>query len=239
MRMPAARSSRSGLSLLEVIASLAIFLLALAGITQLMSTSTQAARRIQFQSQATLLCQSKLADFCAGVEPLDAGGGGDFEDDSGWKWSADSAAESTPGLYRVTVKVFKESSTGEVQFETSLSQFILSPATRGNLSATANQPADPSTNSSSSPILLCCVESSVHHVLMELLKNAFRSQIARYTELDLDRAPPVVVRLSQTPSAAAVTPMLVPTRTPIPAGAARVPNLQTITVLPKWLEGKP
>ena len=151
MRMPAARSSRSGLSLLEVIASLAIFLLALAGITQLMSTSTQAARRIQFQSQATLLCQSKLADFCAGVEPLDAGGGGDFEDDSGWKWSADSAAESTPGLYRVTVKVFKESSTGEVQFETSLSQFILSPATRGNLSATANQPADPSTNSSSSP----------------------------------------------------------------------------------------
>lgn len=143
------RSRRKGLSLLEVLAALVIFLLSLVALSQLIDTSTRQARNIQFQSEGTLLCQSKLAEFVAGVESVETGGEGDFEEDPNWRWSAESVAEGgAAGLYKVTVKVTR----GQGGFEVSMSQFILAPSMRGNLStsSTTTTTTDAASGSSSS-----------------------------------------------------------------------------------------
>lgn len=143
---------RKGLSILEVLASLVIFLMSLVAISQLMDISTRNAREIQYRSEGSLLCQSKLAEFVAGVESVESGGGGEFEDDPNWRWSAESTAEgSAAGLYKVTVKVTRS----QGGFEVSLSQFILAPSSRGNLSTsssttTATDASGSSSSSSSS-----------------------------------------------------------------------------------------
>jgi Tfp pilus assembly protein PilV len=75
---------RPGLSLLEVLASTAIFLVSIGALRELMNSATDMAIEAQQRSRATRLCQSKMNDFLAGVESLSDGGGGSFEEDDKW-----------------------------------------------------------------------------------------------------------------------------------------------------------
>src|SRR5262245_50776701 len=65
---------RIGLTLLEVIVAMAIFLMALVPITRLISLGTEHALDVNHRSQASMLCQSKMDSVKAGVEPLNATG---------------------------------------------------------------------------------------------------------------------------------------------------------------------
>ena len=83
-----AANSRRGLTLFEVVLSLAIFLGALTALSQLAHNGSRAAVQARFQSQAILRCESKLAEVTAGVVPLEAVEGASFEDDpEHWTWS--------------------------------------------------------------------------------------------------------------------------------------------------------
>lgn len=96
---------RDGITLLEVLLSMAIFMLALTALTRLMELGTDAALDATFRSDGNRLAQSKLAEIEAGVIPPDLGAGGTFDAEPSWSWEMQSSPWSVPNLYTVTVTV--------------------------------------------------------------------------------------------------------------------------------------
>lgn len=99
------RKTRKGITLLEVLLSMGIFLLAMTALTRLMEIGTDSALDATYRSDASRLAQSKLAEVEAGVIPPDSGTAGTFDAEPGWSWEMQSSPWSTPNLYTVTVVV--------------------------------------------------------------------------------------------------------------------------------------
>jgi type II secretion system protein I len=136
---------RPGISLLEVLLALAIFLLALVAIGQLVDIGTDHALDSQAQATATRLAQSKLAEVEAGVIPLDGSSpSGTFDVEPEWTWTVSSTQANIPNLYTVTVQVSRQFRNR--QFEVSLTQLVFDPNMMGN----AQEAQKPQTTSGSS-----------------------------------------------------------------------------------------
>jgi general secretion pathway protein I len=142
---------RHGLSLLEVLVALAVFLFALIAIGRLVTLGGDRALDVQRQSQAIHLCQSKLAEVMAGVVPLASQGDVPFDEDPSWTWSLDCEQNTTiTGLWNVTVSVTQKRS-GNSKVECSLHQMVLDPSLRGStLDASALASASSSSSASNS-----------------------------------------------------------------------------------------
>lgn len=99
--------NRDGLTLLEVLVSVAIFLGSLTAIMQLLNTGQQAEVSARLQSEAVLRCDSKMAEIVAGIEKPVSSADGTFLDDEigSWKWSVDVTNGSATSLLKMTVKV--------------------------------------------------------------------------------------------------------------------------------------
>ena len=80
-------ASRQGLTLLEVLLSLGLFLGALAALSQLWYGGVRASVQARLSTQAILRCESKLNEVVAGAVPLQSTTDTPFEDDSTWTWS--------------------------------------------------------------------------------------------------------------------------------------------------------
>ena len=133
------RRTRGGLSLLEVLLSLTILVLALTAIWRLVDTGTDRGGEARAYTQGTRLAQSKMAEVEAGVVALDGATEGKFEgDDSAWSFSVTVSDVGPPNLYQVTVRVYRDLSGRPV--EVVLSQMLFDPAMVGS-SAQAEQPA--------------------------------------------------------------------------------------------------
>lgn len=128
------RRKRSGLTLLEVIVAMTIFMASGILIYQLVSLGNDRALDVQLHSRASMLCQSKLEELKMGVEPLNGTSGQAFsDDDSDFQYDitvADSDLNLT-GLKKVTVTV-KLERDGRTLTEVSLSQLIIDPTMRGS-----------------------------------------------------------------------------------------------------------
>jgi prepilin-type N-terminal cleavage/methylation domain-containing protein len=74
-------ASRPGLTLLEVLVALAIFLLSLGALVQLTSFAGRQAVDARRRSDETRLAQSKLAEVLAGAVPLQGQGETPFDED--------------------------------------------------------------------------------------------------------------------------------------------------------------
>jgi general secretion pathway protein I len=98
-------AKRDGITLLEVLLSMGIFLLAMTALTRLMDIATDSALDATFRSDANRLAQSKLAEIEAGVIPPDLGSGGTFDAEPAWSWTMQSEPWSVPNLYTVSVTV--------------------------------------------------------------------------------------------------------------------------------------
>jgi type II secretion system protein I len=122
---------RRGLSLLEVLVALAIFLMSMIVIGQLITLGGDRALDVQNRGLAAQLCQSKLAEVVAGVVPLESQPETPFEEDSTWLWSLDCEPHAVPGLWSVTVHVTRQQA-GPTRVGCSLSQVVLDPAQRGS-----------------------------------------------------------------------------------------------------------
>jgi general secretion pathway protein I len=94
---------RRGLSLFEVLISLAIFLGSLAIIAQLVDTGVRGAVRARLQSQAIIRCESKLAEVVSGAIPFQQTGETPFPDDPAWRWSVALLPGPYPDLYIIEV----------------------------------------------------------------------------------------------------------------------------------------
>jgi general secretion pathway protein I len=131
-------SCRAGISLLEVLIALAIFLLALIGISQLVTLGTDRAQDVRRQAQAIQLCQAKMAEVAAGAVAVSSSQSNTpFDEDPTWEWSMDSEQGSVAGLWTVTIRVSRPRPDGS-RIETSLCQMILDPSLRGAATTAAS-----------------------------------------------------------------------------------------------------
>jgi type II secretion system protein I len=147
------RGRRSGLSLLEVLVALAIFLISLIGIGRLITFAADRARDVEQQALAIQMCESKLAEAAAGALTLGtAQPSTPFDEDPSWEWSMDcDQAANLPGLWNVTIHVTRTRPDGS-KVEVALSQMVLDPSVRGALpsSSSASSSNSASTGNSSS-----------------------------------------------------------------------------------------
>jgi prepilin-type N-terminal cleavage/methylation domain-containing protein len=146
---------RSGLSLLEVLIALAIFLLSVVVISQMVSSAAQRGLRSKRMTQAAILCQAKMDEIVAGTQPLQSAGSRPLEGaEAGWaytvvvepqSWSAVSSGGQVgaSGLNTVHVTVVWTGTQmgGPVEFQ--LSRLVMDPQLR--------VPAQTPTSSSSTP----------------------------------------------------------------------------------------
>lgn len=138
-RQPGVR--RSGMSLLEVLAALAIFIFSAYALTQMVENASTAATRARRLAKAQLLAETKMDEVVAGILPLSNSGGPIQEEIDGWnynisvsaeQWSAvqdPSTGSSVTGLNSVTVTV-NYSLTGAEPIEYSISRIVLDPSLR-------------------------------------------------------------------------------------------------------------
>lgn len=147
------RFRRAGLSLLEVVISLAILLMSSVAIAQLISLANERANDVQREAQGSLLCQRKLAEAIIGPSAPGATSYTDFPEDEaldGWQWKMD-VTSNIDGLYDVQVSVKFDGGDGS-SIEVQLGQMILDPTIRGsNLDPRATQGTGSSSSSSTTP----------------------------------------------------------------------------------------
>ncbi len=106
------RNARRGLTLFEVLLSLAILAAAMAAIAQLVSSGVQSSVRARLQTEAIIRCQSRMAELIAVGDPTAVVTEVPFDDDPAWKWSVSSAATEQPGLLQVVVTVTHDAGNG-------------------------------------------------------------------------------------------------------------------------------
>ena len=146
-------TARRGLTLLEVILSMAIFLMSIVALAELVRIGSDRALDTQQQSRATMLCQAKLDELMIGAEPMSSADFAPFpgKDDStaeraekDWDYKVDASQADATGLWNVRVWVKFERADGQV-FESVLGRMMLDPAIRG--STLDPPPVDPSSTS--------------------------------------------------------------------------------------------
>jgi prepilin-type N-terminal cleavage/methylation domain-containing protein len=141
MRLRQAR--REGLSLIEVLAALAIFLMALVALVHLVNTASNLAFEGHHRANAARICQSKLSEVISGAIPLQGQSDQAVEDEPDYRWSLTAEAGSAQGLYNVTVRVTLHNND-EHPIEVSLLQMVLDPTVAGS---TQDVPASSSSSS--------------------------------------------------------------------------------------------
>lgn len=121
------RSSRSGLTILEVLLSLGLFLGALAALSQLWYGGVRASVQARLSTQAILRCESKLNEAVAGVIPLQSTSDAPFEDDPTWTWSLQVSSSPQANVLRLVVNVKHPGQGGLSANSYQLSRLIRDP----------------------------------------------------------------------------------------------------------------
>lgn len=122
---------RSGLTLLEVLVAMAIFLFSITAISHLLTVSGDRALAAQLRTQASLRGQSKLAEVVAGIQPLSSSGWAAFDDNPDWSWQLNCTQEDVANLWKVQVAVKRQRGDGST-IEVNLNQLVLDPGVRGS-----------------------------------------------------------------------------------------------------------
>ena len=124
-RSRAGRSTnRHGLSLLEVILSLAILGLSMGIIGRLYFLGYRSAMQTRYRSEANMIADTKMAELASGVLPLD-GGGGSIDENPEWRYAVEVQQSQQPGLLLSTVTVTRSDEV--IPITVSLVRFIPDP----------------------------------------------------------------------------------------------------------------
>lgn len=100
-------SNRNGLSLLEIIISVAIFMASLAAIMEGLQIGRRSELSARLQSEAVLRCEAVMGEILSGVKEATSVQGNRFDDDEtgNWEWAAEVTLAGATGLLQVTVLV--------------------------------------------------------------------------------------------------------------------------------------
>lgn len=134
------RGPRRGISLLEVLVALAIFVMALVAISQIIQMSARHARELELEARAVQLCKSQLDKVASGILPLQGTSDDSLSEDPDFTCSIESEQRSeVNGLWQVRVSV-RYTGPGTAKVECNLTQLVFDPSQRGsNLDALQNQ----------------------------------------------------------------------------------------------------
>lgn len=138
---PQHSAGRNGLSLLEVLVALAIFLFSLVALSQLIDMGSDNARNVAWLGESSLLAQSRMAEVLAGSILLSSQSDAPCDEAPDWTWSMDAEPDNAPGLYRVKITVGRTRPDG-TRFETVLNQMVIDPLTRGTTDGSDNSATD-------------------------------------------------------------------------------------------------
>lgn len=122
--------SRSGLTILEVIISIGIFLASATIVTQLLGTGTSAALAGRRRSQMCLLAETKMSEITAGIREMASAGNQNFEPDEapdGYSWSVTVEDGGQTDLMLVTVTVEYSNGDGESSDQFRLARMMRDP----------------------------------------------------------------------------------------------------------------
>lgn len=119
--------SRRGLTLLEVLLSLGLFLGALAALSQLWYGGVRASVQARLATQAILRCESKLNEVVAGAVPLQSTSDTPFDDDASWTWSLQVEVGPHADTMLATVKVSHPGQSGLSSSDHQLRRLIRDP----------------------------------------------------------------------------------------------------------------
>jgi Tfp pilus assembly protein PilV len=128
MRRLPKRGRRRGLSLIEVLLAMTIFIMSIVAIGRLVDIGTERELEARFHTQGARLAEAKLAEIEAGAVSFTESGGS-FPNDPDWSWSMTAELQSVPNLYLVTVTVSRDLK-GRL-FEVSVAQMMLDPQAWG------------------------------------------------------------------------------------------------------------
>ncbi len=121
------RTRRKGLSLLEVILSIAILGGAMVVIGQLFNLGYRSALQVRLRSDANLLCDSKMAELAAGVLPVSSTGNQQIPENPDWNYSVDVQPSQQIGLLIATVTVEQNAEVSSVPVSMSIVRFLPDP----------------------------------------------------------------------------------------------------------------
>lgn len=141
------RPTRGGMTLLEVLLALAIFLMALGAILSLIDFGVERGRAAAMQSTGTRLAASKLAEAEAGALDCKASSSGTFDEEPNWSYRLDSASGEAAGLYLVTVTCSRTVAGRE--YKVTLAQYVLDPAQMSTGQAATNPTPPPASGAGS------------------------------------------------------------------------------------------
>ena len=118
------RPRRSGLSLLEVILSIAILGTSMAIIGQVFFAGYRSAVKARDLSDATILCDSVMAELAAGSIEFGSTSGATIPNVPGWEYSVETVPSDVSGLLLTTVAV---SRTGSSAISMSIARMLPDP----------------------------------------------------------------------------------------------------------------
>lgn len=121
------RQHRHGLSLLEVILSIAILGASMVAIGHLFNLGLRSAYQARVRSEANILADSKMAETAAGVVSPQSTGNQPITEKEGWEWSADVESSQHPGLLMVTVTVTQSDQANIDPIALSIVRFMPDP----------------------------------------------------------------------------------------------------------------
>lgn len=122
------RTKRSGLSLLEVVLSITIFVGAVTALSQLSTNGMTAAVKGRLDTQAFMRCESKMAEVSAAIEPLEDISDQPFQDDENWTWSLSTSGGPHADVLFAKVTVNYNGQSDLSSTSVSLSKLIRDPA---------------------------------------------------------------------------------------------------------------
>ena len=142
------RTSRAGLSLLEVILSLSILGVSMVAIGHLFNLGFRSAADVQLRSEANMIADTTMAEIAAGVIDISAGGGA-VEGNPEWQYEVNSEQSEQPGLLSVSLRVSRENDPDN-NVSVSLVRFVPDPNFEPAQSSAASGSGSSSSGSSNS-----------------------------------------------------------------------------------------
>ena len=118
---------RSGMTLLEVVIALALFLAAMSAIAEILRMGSDSSVKAQLQAEAALLGESKLNEVVAGIIPLTSVQSQAFEDSPKWTWTLSVEDDTTLSLKHVLLKVQHLNSAGKPDHEVQFARWMRDP----------------------------------------------------------------------------------------------------------------
>ena len=121
--------NRTGLSLLEIIISVAIFMASLAAIMEGLQIGRRSELSARLQSEAVLRCETVMGEILSGVKEAASAQGNPFDDDEtgNWEWTSEVTEAGTTGLLQVTILVEHRPGGEELNAAFTLVRFMRDP----------------------------------------------------------------------------------------------------------------